>query len=263
MSPTIEQRFRGIARVYGHRAYSHITGMHVCVIGLGGVGSWAAESLARSGVGQMTLIDYDEIAETNINRQLHAMDSTIGRKKIHVMRNRLIDINPKAEISLIDDYINQHNYAEYLANGYDYVVDAIDSIKHKATIIYYCRRNRISVITTGGAGGLTDPTMVKIRDLSKTYNDPLAAKVRAKLRDDFGYTRNPKRYFGVECVFSSQQPIYPGPDGTVSHHKPGVHGVHLDCEFGYGASSCVTAVFGFTAAGRVIHKHLAKHAEKD
>jgi tRNA A37 threonylcarbamoyladenosine dehydratase len=230
--------------------------MHVCVIGLGGVGSWATEALARSGVSKLTLIDFDEVAESNINRQLHALDTTIGRKKIDVMQERVSAINPACHCDVIDDFINQNNHAEYLTRGYDYVVDAIDSIKHKAAVIYYCRRNKIPIISTGGAGGLTDPTMIKVRDLSKTYNDPLASKVRARLRDDYGYTRNPKRYFGVECVFSSQQPVYPGPDGTVSHRKPGVYGVNLDCEFGYGASSCVTAVFGFTAAARVLEKHL-------
>jgi tRNA A37 threonylcarbamoyladenosine dehydratase len=138
------------------------------------------------------------------------------------------------------------------------VIDAIDSIKFKAALIYYCKRNKIPVITTGAAGGLTDPTRITIKDLTRTFNDPLAAKVRAKLRSTYGYTRNEKRYFGVECVFSGQQQVYPTADGGIGHCKPGVHGVHLDCTMGYGSASFVTASMGFAAVARVIEKTLKK-----
>jgi tRNA A37 threonylcarbamoyladenosine dehydratase len=112
------------------------------------------------------------------------------------------------------------------------------------------------VITTGAAGGLTDPTQIKVKDLTRTCNDPLAAKVRSQLRARHGYTRNTKRYFGVECVFSAQQQVYPRADGGVGHQKPGIHGVHLDCTMGYGSASFVTATLGFVAVARVIEKHL-------
>jgi len=125
-------------------------------------------------------------------------------------------------------------------------------------MIYFCKRNKIPIITTGGAGGLTDPTMIQIKDLSRTYNDALAARVRKQLRDDYNFSKNAKRYFGIECVFSSQQPVYPKEDGSVSHEKPGIHGVNLDCSFGYGASVNVTATFGFVAASRVIQKIIKK-----
>ena len=148
--------------------------------------------------------------------------------------------------------------ADFLSRDYDYVVDAIDSIKFKAGLIYYCKRNKIPVITIGGAGGLTDPSVIKVADLSKTYNDALAAKVRATLRDQYNFTKNSKRRFGIECVFSGQQQLYPKEDGTVSHEKPGIHGVSLDCRFGYGAASFVTGTFGFIAAARVIEKYLQK-----
>lgn len=260
MSSEYKQRFGGIERLYGSDALAHLQSMHVCVIGIGGVGSWAAEALARSGVGTLTLIDHDKICKTNINRQIHALSDSIGIKKISAMAERVNQINPGCDCRVVDDYLTKQNYRELLApeRGYDYVIDAIDSIQYKATAIYTCKRNKIPIITTGGAGGLTDPSMIHIKDLSRTYNDPLAAKVRAKLREEFNFSRNTKRSFGVECVFSGQQQVYPKADGSVGHEKPGVHGVHLDCRFGYGAASFVTASFAFTAVSRVIDKTLAR-----
>jgi tRNA threonylcarbamoyladenosine dehydratase len=254
------QRFGGIERLYGREAAGWIRAMRVCVIGMGGVGSWAVEALARSGVGSLMLIDYDEIAASNINRQIHALGSVVGRKKTGVLSERVADINPDCRVEVIDDFITDRNLFELLPanSGIDYVIDAIDSIRFKAALIYYCKRNKIPVISTGAAGGLTDPTQIMIKDLTRTFNDPLAAKVRAQLRSRFGYTRNTSRYFGVECVFSSQQQVYPGEDGRVGHRKPGIHGVHLDCSMGYGAASFVTATMGFVAVARVLEKHLLR-----
>ncbi len=251
-------RFAGLRRLYGERAFALLPQLHFAVIGIGGVGSWAVEALARSAVGRLTLVDYDTIEVGNVNRQIHALTETLGRKKTSVMAERVAQINPAAEVSVIDDYLNMDNLEAILGRGYDYVIDAIDSIKFKAALIHHCRRHRIPVITTGGAGGLTDPARVQVADLSRTHHDPLASKVRARLRDRYGFTRNPRRSFGVECVFSSQQLLYPTPDGGVSHRKPGIHGVSLDCRFGYGTSVAVTATFGFTAAGRALEKCLKK-----
>ena len=248
------QRFAGIARLYGAERAKVIADAHICVIGIGGVGSWVAESLVRSGIGEITLIDNDDISLSNVNRQIHTLTSTLGRQKVSVMAERLLQINPQLKINQIDDYITVKTYEEYLSRGYDYVVDAIDSIKFKVLMINYCKRNKIQMLTTGGAGGLTDPTKIEVVDLSRTYNDPLLAKVRSKLRQDFGFNRNPKRKFRIDCVYSTQQQVYPKDDGTVSQQKPGIHGVSLDCSFGYGASSCITATFGFVAAARVIDK---------
>lgn len=253
--------FDGIARLYGKDAYTLIQNMHVCVIGIGGVGSWVVEALARSAVGKITLIDFDTIESSNINRQIHALNSTVESKKCSAMLQRVKEINTLCEVTIIDDFITLENMEEYLTGiktprNYDYVVDAIDSIKFKAGLIYYCKRNKIPVITTGGAGGLTDPSVIEVTDLSKTYNDALAAKVRTTLRDQYNFTRNPKRSFRVDCVFSSQQQLYPKDDGSVSHEKPGIHGVSLDCRFGYGAASFVTGTFGFIAAAHIIKKHL-------
>ena len=253
-----EDAFAGIARLYGREAYALIQNMHVCVIGIGGVGSWVVEALARSAVGKITLIDFDTIAQSNMNRQIHTLSNTVDEKKCTAMQERVKNINPDCVVNIIDDFITMDNMADLLSRDYDYVVDAIDSIKFKAGLIYYCKRNKIPVITTGGAGGLTDPSVIKVVDLSKTYNDALAAKVRSTLRDQYNFTKNPKRRFGIDCIFSGQQQLYPKEDGTVSHEKPGIHGVSLDCRFGYGAASFVTGTFGFIAAAHIIKKFINK-----
>ncbi len=251
-------RFGGISRLYGQQAFNIIQQAHVCVIGIGGVGSWAVESLARTGVGELTLIDHDDIAESNINRQVHSLSDTIDDSKVTAMANRIQQINPDCKVNIIDDFISETNCQKYLQNDFDYVIDAIDSIKFKCAIIYYCKRNKIPVITTGGAGGLTDPTMINVSDLAKTWNDPLAAKVRSQLRYQYGYTKNPKRSFGIKCVYSTQQQRYPNADGSVDYAKPGVKGVHLDCAMGFGSATQVTATFGFVAAAKAIDSIIEK-----
>jgi len=253
-----EDTFAGIERLYGKEAYALIKNMHVCVVGIGGVGSWVVEALARSAIGEITLIDFDTVELSNINRQIQALSTTVDKKKCSAMQERVKNINPHCKVNIIDDFITLENRDDFLSRDYDYVVDAIDSIKFKAGIIYYCKRNKIPVITTGGAGGLTDPSVIEVVDLSKTYNDALAAKVRSTLRDQYNFTRNPKRRFGIDCVFSSQQQRYPKEDGTVSYEKPGIHGVSLDCSFGYGAASFVTGTFGFIAVAHIIEKFLRK-----
>lgn len=250
------QRFAGLGRLYGANDFGLLSDMHIAVIGVGGVGTWAAEAVARSGIGHITLVDYDTIEISNINRQIVALGSTVERKKCAVMAERIHDINPQCHCTVIDDFLTRDNAADILNRGYHCVIDAIDSISFKALMIYHCKRNKIPIITTGGAGGLTDPTCIEVADLTRTWNDPLAAKVRATLRDRYNWSRNPKRRFGIECVYSTEQPLYPGKDGTVSHCKPGIHGVSLDCSMGYGATSCVTAPFGFIAAQRAILKAL-------
>jgi len=258
------QRFAAIERLYGKDGAARIRELHVCVVGIGGVGSWAVEALARSGVGALTLIDYDEVCATNVNRQVHALSSSIGQKKIIAMAARVKEINVNCHCTLVDDFINDRNLFDHLPveRNFDYVIDAIDSIKYKAALIYYCKRNKIPIITTGAAGGLTDPSKIMVKDLTRTFNDPLAAKVRSQLRTAHGYTRNPQRYFGVECVFSSQQQVYPKGDGSVGFQKPGIHGVHLDCRMGYGSATFVTATMGFVAVSRLIEKTLRKTPKK-
>jgi len=253
-----QQRFGGIRRLYGDKEQACIKSMHVCIIGLGGVGSWSVEALARTGVGKLTLIDYDTVGMSNFNRQLHATQENLDKKKSLALAERIKSINPECDVTVIDDFITLETLSEYLDRDYNYVIDAIDSIKFKSGIIYYCKRNKVPVITIGGAGGLIDPTQITVRDLNKTHNDPLAAKVRSFLRGQYGYTRNTQRYFGIECVYSLEQPRYPKEGGEVGFEKPGIHGVSMDCDFAYGSSTMVTASFGFIAAARVIEKVLKK-----
>lgn len=255
---TINPRFSGLTRVYGQTGAAEIAQLHICVVGIGGVGSWSVESLARSGVGQLTLIDPDDITESNINRQIHALGSTLHQPKVDVMRQRVMDINPACRCHAVDDMLVEKNIDHYIHSEFDYVIDAIDSIRFKAALIHYCNRRKIGIVTTGGAGGRTDPAKISVVDLSKTWNDPLAAKVRQRLRAEYGFSKNPKRRFGVECVYSTEQPRYPKPDGSVGFAKPGIKGVELDCEQGYGSAGFVTSVFGLFAASRAINKALRR-----
>jgi tRNA A37 threonylcarbamoyladenosine dehydratase len=247
-----EEKFGSLARVYGESTLAVIRNSHVCIVGIGGVGSWAVEALARSGIGKLTLVDGDTISNSNMNRQIHTLASTVGKHKAQAMRDRVQQINPECEVHVIQQYIDDDNHREILEQGYDAVIDAIDVIRYKAAIIYCCRRNKIPVVTTGGAGGLTDPTRVEVKDLTRSWNDPLAATVRSRLRHKYGYTRNSKRSFGVPCVFSSEQQRYPDKEGEPGYCKPGVAGLSLDCNFGYGSSVMVTACFGFAAAAKII-----------
>ncbi|HEX9803530.1 MAG TPA: tRNA cyclic N6-threonylcarbamoyladenosine(37) synthase TcdA [Gammaproteobacteria bacterium] len=256
------ERFGGIQRLYGTAGAEVIRNSHFCVIGIGGVGSWVVEALARTGVGAITFIDHDDIAASNSNRQLHTLSSTVGRAKAEVLAERVRDINPDCQVTAIDDLLVENNIERYIGKQFDYVIDAIDTIRHKAALLNYCSRNKVPVITTGGAGGITDPMQIRIADLSKTCNDPLAAKVRARLRSDYGFSKNPKRRFGIDCVFSTEQSVYPKADGSVCQRKPGVKGASLDCNFGYGSATFVTATFGFVAVSRALQKLIARHAAR-
>ena len=251
-----EERFGTLARVYGEAELKKIQQAHICVVGIGGVGSWAVEALARTGVQHLTLIDGDDISRSNMNRQCHTLESTLGNMKTEVMKQRVLDINPECQVDTFEQFLNEDKAFELMlpdaAQAYDCVIDAIDRIKHKAYLIYFCKRNKLRIITTGGAGGLLDPTQVEIKDLSTTWNDPLASAVRLALRQVHSFTRNPKNSFGVPCVYSTEQQRYPDKDGNIGYQKPGVSGLSLDCGFGYGSSVMVTATFGFTAAAKAV-----------
>ncbi|MGO3345554.1 MAG: tRNA cyclic N6-threonylcarbamoyladenosine(37) synthase TcdA [Marinomonas sp.] len=258
---TDEQRFGGIRRLYGDAAYHAFSQAHVCVVGIGGVGSWAAEALARSGVGKITLIDMDDICITNINRQIHALDGNIGKAKVDVMAQRITLINPDCDISVIEDFVTPENLSELLAEQFDYIIDCVDSIKPKAALVAWCKRNNRRVITIGGAGGQTDPTKIQTGDLAKTVGDPLAANLRNFLRRYYNFSRNVKRRFDIECVYSIEQLNYPQGDGTVSKQRlKGGTDTKMGCDTGFGASTAVTATFGFVAVSKVLEK-LAKASE--
>lgn len=255
------RRFGGIDRVYGAGALVRLATAHVCVIGIGGVGSWAAEALARSGVGVITLIDLDHLAESNFNRQIHALESTLGAAKVAAMRARIAEINPVCVVNTVEAFVDEANVAALLPVC-DAVIDAIDNVRAKAALIAHCRRVGIRIVTTGGAGGRIDPTRVEVSDLSRTVQDALASKVRARLRKEYGFTRDPKKKFGVDCVCSQEQirrPAGAAPRGTASHNLcdgPVDATAGLACA-GYGSSVAVTASFGFAAAARVLAGILA------
>ena len=246
-----ERRFGGIARLYGERALERFRAAHVCVIGVGGVGSWIVEALARSAVGHLTLIDLDNVAESNINRQIQALSSTIGQPKIEALRDRIIQINPFCKVTLVEDFIDPDNLVRMIeGHGFDYVVDAIDSVKAKAALIAYCRENKLPLITIGGAGGQVDPTMIEVRDLGRTEQEPLLKKVRKLLRAQYGFSRGEKQKYGIDAVFSMEPLRYPEAQDACEVESS-VTG--LNCA-GFGSSMVVTASFGMIAAGHLLRK---------
>ena len=262
MSEGFQQRFGGTQRLYGVEAVELFQGANICVIGIGGVGSWAAEALARSAVGTITLIDLDDICITNTNRQIHALEGNIGESKVAVMAQRVKQINPDCRVVEVEDFITRDNIPELIGPQFDYVIDCIDSVKEKAALIAFCKRYKIPVITVGGAGGQTDPTRIEITDLSKTNHDPLAAKVRSFLRRHYRFSKSGRR-FAVDCVYSTEQLVYPQSDGSVCQQKTVTEGnTRLDCSGGFGASTCVTATFGFVAVSRVLQKMLERAARQ-
>lgn len=258
MTEAYQNRFGGIGRLYGQKALAKFAVSHVVVIGIGGVGTWAAEALARSGIGQITLIDLDDICVTNTNRQIHALTSTIGDSKVAVMAKRIREINPDCQVNEVEDFITVDNLGEYLlgaqaGGNIDYVVDCIDAVKQKAALIAWCKRQKIKIVTVGGAGGQVDPTQIQLTDLAKTYQDPLLAKVRNILRREYNFSKNVLRRFAVDAVFSSEQLVYPQADGSVCSSKASADGtMRMDCASGFGAVTMVTGTFGFVAASRVL-----------
>ncbi|KPU82012.1 sulfur acceptor protein CsdL [Psychromonas sp. PRT-SC03] len=261
MTEQYELRFGGIKRLYGSKALTKFKNSHFCIVGMGGVGSWVAEALARSGIGKLTLIDMDDLCITNTNRQVHALNACIGRQKIEVMASRCKEINPDIEIVCIDDFIDKQNCFEYLSSDMDYIFDGIDNIHAKVALVAHCKRNKYPLLTCGGAGGQLDPTQIQVVDLARTIQDPLAAKVRSELRRHFNFTKNPKRKFHVDCVFSTEQLSYPDMQGEVCKEKADADGnMKMDCESGFGASTMVTASFAFIGVSFMLKKMLKKTA---
>lgn len=248
-----DRRFGGIARLYGDAALARFRTAHICVIGVGGVGSWVVEALARSAIGHITMIDLDNLAESNVNRQIHALTDTLGKAKVTALAERIAQINPYCQVTEIEDFITADNLDQMIgACCFDYVIDAIDNVKAKTALIAYCRDKGIKLITIGGAGGQIDPTKIEIRDLSRTEQEPLLAKVRKRLRAQHGFPRGTKNKFGIDAVFSTEPLRFPE-SGDVcevdADDKAGVTG--LNCA-GFGSAMVVTAAFGLVAAAQVL-----------
>ncbi len=245
-----DRRFGGVARIYGVAGLQRLTAAHVAVVGLGGVGSWVVEACARSGIGRLTLIDLDHVSESNINRQSHALDSTVGAAKVEVMRRRVADINPACVVEGIEEFVDADNLEALLPAGrFDFVVDAIDHVRAKTALIAHCHRHGTALVTVGGAGGRTDASRVRVADLAHTLQEPMLAKVRKNLRTHHGFPRNVKREFGIPAVYSDQ-PLR-GNEAPDLVDPEGMTG--LNCA-GFGSLVSVTAVFGFLAAGLLVDR---------
>lgn len=244
-----ERRFGGIARLYGQAAFKRFEQAHVCVIGVGGVGSWVVEALARSAIGHLTLIDLDNVAESNINRQIQALSTTLGQAKVSALHQRIALINPRCQVHPIEEFIEPDNLTQMIGtHRFDYVIDAIDSVKAKTALIAYCREHAIPLITIGAAGGQTDPSKIEIRDLSRTEQEPLLALVRKRLRQNHGFPRGSKNKFGIDAVFSMEALSMPE---QLCESDQGISG--LNCA-GFGSSVVVTASFGLAAAAHVLRR---------
>ncbi|HYD82004.1 MAG TPA: tRNA threonylcarbamoyladenosine dehydratase [Paucimonas sp.] len=268
-----ERRFGGIARLYGAAALARFRDAHVCVIGVGGVGSWAVEALARSAIGSITMIDLDNVAESNVNRQLHALTDTLGMAKVSALRRRIAQINPYCQVTEIEDFVTPDNLDDMIGKrGYDYVIDATDNVAAKVALIVYCRARGIPLIVVGSAGGQIDPTRIEVRDLTRTEQEPLLKKVRRRLRQLHGFPRGAKNKFGIDAVFSTEPLRYPGAVDAAAVDAAAVDTAAVDTEApemcaidadgsagitglncaGFGSAMVVTASFGMVAAAHVL-----------
>lgn len=261
----LHRRFDRMGRLIGDEKMKRLMNSHVMVIGLGGVGSWAAESIVRSGVGEVTLVDFDEICVTNINRQLHALSTNVGKQKSDVMAERMKQINPRVVVNSIAKFYNQEHHAEIFKKRPDYVIDAIDHVTTKCGLLKFCHGEKIPVVCSTGSGGRLDPTQVRISDLASTEVDPLARELRKILRQKYGFPAADAEPFGITAVYSAEP--YTDP---VDLHYDGGKGFRCVCPQGdnpyfncdqrnviMGNASFVTGTFGFVCASVVVKGLLA------
>ncbi|MBW7903539.1 MAG: tRNA threonylcarbamoyladenosine dehydratase [Rhodocyclaceae bacterium] len=244
-----DRRFGGVGRLHGADALARYRSAHVCVVGIGGVGSWTAEALARSGVGRLTLIDLDHVAESNINRQAHAIEENLGKAKVTAMAERIRAINPACVVIEVEEFVAPENAAQLLDGGFDLVVDAIDQVRAKVAMIAFCRAHGLPVVVAGGAGGKSDPCRIRVDDLARSEQDPLLAKVRAQLRREHRFPRDAKKRFGVAAVYSTE-PLQRSLAAACDVPANGGSG-GLNCA-GFGSSVCITASFGLFAASAAL-----------
>lgn len=254
MDETYLTRFGGLGRLLGAAALPRLHAAHVAVIGLGGVGSWVVEGLARSGVGALTLVDLDDVCVTNTNRQSHAHEGNIGRPKVEALAERVRAINPDCRVTTVPEFFTAQTAAPLLATRFDWVVDCIDRMSNKALLIAACVQRGQPVLSVGAAGGKRDATRIKVTDLGGSHGDDLLRLVRKKLRRDHGFAHGEGNEYGVPCVSSNERPVYPRADGTCSPEpEPGTT-LRLDCASGFGTGVFVTGAFGLVAAGEVVRR---------
>lgn len=245
-APDLERRFGGLRRLYGDEGYRRVRAARIAVVGLGGVGSWSVESLARSGVAALTLIDMDHVAESNINRQIQALGATLGASKGDALRQRVADINPSCVIDLVDEFVTPDNWPALLTHEIDVLIDACDQVHAKTAMAAWAIATGTPFITVGAAGGKRKPQAVEVEDLAATTHDPLLASLRQRLRKQHGAPRSGS--MGVRCVFSRE--AVTRPDASCSVEGEALDG-SLNCA-GYGSSVTVTATFGFVAAAEAL-----------
>ena len=247
-------RFGGIARLYGIASLERFSKAHVMVIGLGGVGSWTIEALARSGVGQFTLIDLDDLCVTNTNRQIHATTETIGQSKAIVLAKRILQINPDARCTVEQTFYSEKNSEDLLSTTPNAVVDAIDSVRAKCHLLATCHEKNIPVIASGAAGGRIDASQIRLDDLSRTFGDALLLSVRKRLRSEYRFPKAEKKApkFKIPAVFSPESPKFPTCDGNTSTTRPEEMPGGIKCDSGYGAATHLTATFGNLLAGWIL-----------
>lgn len=250
----LERRFGGLRRLYGDAAYEHLRGARFAVVGLGGVGSWAVEALARSGVAELVLIDLDHVAESNINRQIQATGSTVGMAKAEALRLRIADIHPGCKVRAIEEFVDEQNWPGLLGGvEIDGLIDACDQIRAKAALAAWAREHKRAFVTVGAAGGKRLPHAMELDDLGAVTHDPLLASLRQRLRKFHGAPRQGK--IGVACVYS-REPVLKPVDAGCSLDEVGTDG-SLNCH-GYGSSVAVTASFGMAAAAELMNIFLRK-----
>lgn len=255
MDQDFDFKFSGIKRLYGETGYEKLQQAHVCVVGLGGVGSWTVEALARMGLNEITLVDFDDICRSNVNRQLHALEGNYGKLKTEALKSRCLQINKSIKVNIFDIPYNDETANEILENRPDVLVDCADTLANKIHMIVTGRRLKIPVVTVGSAGGLKDPTQIRCADLARSRNDRLLMFVKKRLRQRHGFPRNLKEKFKVNCVFSEELPEIPEIETCEGALKP--EGP-LDCATGYGTATHLTGSFGFFAAYLAVKEIMAK-----
>jgi tRNA A37 threonylcarbamoyladenosine dehydratase len=260
MDDDYAQRFGGVGRLYGREGLERLRAAHVCVVGVGGVGSWAVEALARSGIGALTKIDLDDVCVTNVNRQVPALDGQIGRPKVDALAERVRLINPACRVDSIIEFFTAATAPRLLDTRYDFVIDATDKLTNKCLLIVGCRERGLPILTVGAAGGRRDGTAVRVTDLAHAKNDILLQQVRRRLRRDCGFPRDVFLDFGVPCVYSPERPVFPWSDGTCAGVPEPGSSLALDCASGFGTATFVTGAFGFAAAGEVVRRIAMREA---
>ena len=248
------QRFSGLGRLYGAAALPRLHAAHVCIVGVGGVGSWVVEGLARSGVGALTLVDLDDVCVTNTNRQSHAHEGNIGRPKVEALAERVRAINPDCRVTTTAEFFTAATAGRLLAARFSWVVDAVDLMSNKALLIAECTRRGQPVLTVGSAGGRRDAARIRVSDFGGSHGDELLRQVRKKLRRDHGFAKGEGNDYGIPCVWSQEKPVYPWADGTCSTEPEEGANLRLDCATGFGTAVFITGAFGFAAAGEVVRR---------